>query len=258
MPDSAPTTGAVRIGTERRAPYLNGLTKGGTTRLSSWGDVQGRSGRILIADGDARTRDAVRSVFARTGFETVDARSGLEALDIAQDERPALVLLEVQLPGVSGYEVCHELREQYGSELPIIFLSATRTDASDRVAGLLIGADDYVVKPFDSDELLARARRLISRGNGRFNGASPSPNGVDALTAREREVLGLLAAGILQDEISTTLFISPKTVATHIQRILAKLGVHSRAEAVAVAHRSSLVADVDGHEMSVAPDDAAA
>ncbi|HLM35254.1 MAG TPA: LuxR C-terminal-related transcriptional regulator, partial [Gaiellaceae bacterium] len=85
------------------------------------------------------------------------------------------------------------------------------------------------------DELLARVRRLASRSARR-----PSGVGYD-LTRREREVLRLLAAGISQEGIASRLFISPKTVATHIQRVIGKLGVHSRAQAVALAHREHLV-----------------
>ena len=164
-------------------------------------------------------------------------------------KRPALVLLEVQLTGVSGYEVCHELRDKYGDDFPIVFLSGTRTESSDRVAGLLLGADDYIVKPFDPGELLARVRRLIVRGNGRpavsNGGHSSSPDA--GLTRREQQVLELLSAGLQQSEIAKRLFISPKTVATHIQRILSKLGVHSRAEAVGYAHREGLVGDTVAH-----------
>jgi DNA-binding NarL/FixJ family response regulator len=163
--------------------------------------------------------------------------------------RPALVLLDVQLPGISGYEVCHELREHYGRDLPIVFLSGTRTEPSDRVAGLLVGADDYIVKPFDSDELLARARRLMTRDGRGTAGTNDA-----RLTKRERQVLELLASGVQQNEIAERLVISPTTVATHIQRILSKLGVHSRAEAVATAFQLGLVEpDVGAHAADLVP-----
>jgi DNA-binding NarL/FixJ family response regulator len=150
----------------------------------------------------------------------------------------------VNLPEVSGYEVCRELLDKYGDDVAVIFLSADRTEPYDRVAGLLLGATDYIVKPFDSDELLARVRTALRRSeqSGRYGTGQVAA----LLTAREREVLNLLAGGFDQGEIASKLFISPKTVGTHIQRVLTKLGVHSRAQAVAVAHEQGLTGPVIG------------
>jgi DNA-binding NarL/FixJ family response regulator len=148
-------------------------------------------------------------------------------------------MLEVKLPGLSGYEVCRELKDTYGNELPVFFLSGVRTEPFDRAAGLLIGADDYIVKPFDPDELLARVRRHVTPPEP--NGRRPWPPAASALTGRELEILGLLSEGFGQAGIAQELLISPNTVATHIQHILNKLEVHSRAQAVALAHRAGLL-----------------
>ncbi len=193
-------------------------------------------GTILIVDDDASYRAFVASIFSRVGYATREASSGEEALEEVRRERPSCILLDVLLPGVTGYAVCRELRDEYGDFLPIIFITGERTEAGDRVAGLLLGADDYVLKPFDPDELLARVRRLLIRA------APPRDNGDSfGLTRRERDILALLADGSGQKAIAAKLVLSPKTVATHIQRILTKLSVHSRAEAVALAHREGLV-----------------
>jgi two-component system nitrate/nitrite response regulator NarL len=198
------------------------------------------NGTVLIVDDDANYRAFVSSILERVGYQTSEASSGEDALTAVRDERPSCVLLDVILPGVTGYEVCRELRDEHGEALPIIFVTGERTEPGDRVAGLLLGADDYVVKPFDPDELLARVRRMVARSDlvSRQNGATPE-NSFD-LTGREQEILALLADGRSQKQIAAELVISPKTVATHIQRILVKLGAHSRAEAVAVAHREGL------------------
>src|SRR5207245_3109467 len=135
------------------------------------------------------------------------------------------------LPGVTGYEVCHQLRATYGEFLPIVFVTGERTETGDCVAGLLVGADDYVVKPFDPGELIARVRRRVARSVAR--GSSAYGNSAFELTGREGEVLRLLAQGLDQETIAHQLVLSPKTVATHIQRILPKLGVSSRTQAVA-------------------------
>jgi DNA-binding NarL/FixJ family response regulator len=192
--------------------------------------------RILVVEDDAGQRALMRAILNRIG-EVVEASDGETALAAAQSSPPALVVLDVCLPGLGGYETCRELRERFGDELPIIFVSGERTDPYDRTAGLLLGADDYVVKPFDPDELLTRVRRLLARRTTRAAEATEADDGFAELTPREVEVLALLADGLAQEDIARELVISPRTVATHIQHVLAKLGVHSRAQAVALAYR---------------------
>jgi DNA-binding NarL/FixJ family response regulator len=203
---------------------------------------------ILVVDRNAGTRSRVAGLLERMGYETHQAQNGREALEAARQGQPALVLLEVNLAEVSGYEVCRELRERFGDDVAIIFLSGDRTEPYDRVAGLLLGADDYIVKPFDEGELLARVRSALRHSAVPPSNGSQGAPAAEALTSREREVLKLLARGLTQAEIAQELFISPKTVAGHIQRVLTKLGVHSRAQAVALAHEHGL-ADVEGHRL---------
>jgi DNA-binding NarL/FixJ family response regulator len=211
-------------------------------------------------DDDEGCRSLLVTRMQRLDCTVYEAASGDDALEVAEAVRPSLVILDVSLPRISGYEVCHDLREAYGDSVGIIFVSGTRAEALDRVGGLLIGADDYLAKPFDPDELVTRARILLRRAtggrrSGHANGSGDGngdvighAEGTGTLTAREREVLGLLARGLDQEQIATTLVISSKTVATHIQRTLAKLGVHSRAQAVAHAHRTGLLgADFHAH-----------
>jgi DNA-binding NarL/FixJ family response regulator len=193
---------------------------------------------VLIADQDDEERAALARLLEGAGFDVVEAASGDDALALAQEGVLSLVILEVPLPRMSGYEVCRALREERGKDIPVLFLSGTRTESYDRVAGLSLGADDYLVKPYAPDELLARVRRLA---------AKPRPKAVrraGGLTPRELEILELLADGQSSDEIAGDLFISSKTVATHIEHIFIKLDVHSRVEAVAVAYRDGFVAGV--------------
>jgi DNA-binding NarL/FixJ family response regulator len=211
-------------------------------------------GPILIVDDDPPVRELVRELLEAAGYATIEAPTGEEALVLAGERRPGLVLLDVQLPGISGYEVCRQLKELFSERVPIMFLSGTRTKSHDRVAGLMIGADDYMVKPFAPDELVARVWRLLLRAAE--NGESPNGNDkselTERLTERERQVLSLLAEGLTQNAIAAELYISPKTVATHIQRILSKLDVHSRAEAVSFAYRLGIVSpDVSAHALAL-------
>jgi len=190
-----------------------------------------RPSSVLIVDGEPSARGALSNALHRAGYATQQTGTGEEALEAAGRQRPALVIMETHLPGASGYEICREFRERYGDALPIIFVSAARTDETDRVAGLLLGADEYLAKPIQFDHLLARVRRLVAQS------AAVTGPVASRLTPREQEVLGLLADGLEQDEIANRLFIAPKTVAKHIERILGKLGVRSRAQAVVLALR---------------------
>jgi DNA-binding NarL/FixJ family response regulator len=189
---------------------------------------------IVVADADSGFREHVSALVGDAGYDAAEAKTGPEALEAARCSRPGLVVLDVQLPEICGYEVCRKLREEFGPGLPIIFVSAERTEPSDRVAGLLVGADDYLAKPVSADELLARIRALLRRSGASTAGAS-------TLTARELEILCLLADGLTTRDIAQRLFISRKTVGTHADHILRKLGVHSRTEAVAHAYRDGLV-----------------
>ncbi|MDP9281421.1 MAG: response regulator transcription factor [Chloroflexota bacterium] len=116
--------------------------------------------RILVVDDDARLAASLRRALAYEGHEVEVAGDGPGALLAARDRPPDLVVLDVMLPGLDGVEVCRRLRA--GSDLPILMLTA-RDAISDRVAGLDAGADDYLVKPFAYDELLARVRALLRR-----------------------------------------------------------------------------------------------
>jgi len=193
-------------------------------------------GPVAIVDEDADFRSLAATPLERCGFEVREFAAGEEALDGLHGEGPSLVLVEVRLPGICGYEVCRALRDEFGDDLPIVFVSDDRTERRDRVAGLLVGADDYLAKPVAPDELAARVRMLARR---RRHDESPARRG---LTARELEVLRLLAGGSRQNQIAAQLTISSKTVAGHIERILEKLNVHIRTEAVALAYRERLVA----------------
>lgn len=191
-------------------------------------------GPVVIADEDTASREELARVFEAAGYEVVQVGSGEEALRAVEEATPSVVLLEIPLGNLSGYEVCRTLREE-ASGIPIVFVSGSRTESYDRVAGLLVGADDYIVKPYAPDELLTRVRSLVRRSQ------PPTLPVTGKLTKRELEVLRLLADGLRQDEIAERLFISRKTVGTHVANILRKLGVHSQIQAVALAYREELL-----------------
>ena len=194
---------------------------------------------VLVVDPDPAQRGLVRSLVERAGFRSQAVSTGEQALEAARRERPQLVVLEVRLADISGYEVCRALREEFGDTLGIMFVSGDRTEAGDRVAGLMIGADDYLPKPLAGDELLARVRALARRAGAYDHLKAPALRKT-GLTSRELEVLHMLADGHNQHAIAQKLYITPKTVAKHIEHILTKLPARSRAEAVAIAYQTGL------------------
>jgi DNA-binding NarL/FixJ family response regulator len=186
-------------------------------------------GRVLVVDDDPVIYDLVGPTLTEHGYTTRRALDAREALYLIERETPDVVLLDVRLPDISGYQLCRRLRDDYGDTMGIVLVSGERMESFDRVAGLLLGADDYVLKPFAIDELLARVHRLARRSR-------PIARTVVAgLTRRELEILRLLACGMDHLEIARDLVIAAKTVEKHIEHILLKLGVHSRAQAVALA-----------------------
>lgn len=193
---------------------------------------------VLVVDDDRLFVASVRALLEGAGYRVVSAASGEAALAIAAEHAPLVVLLDIHLPDLNGYEICRMLRDALGRTVAIAFVSGTRTDAVDISSGLLIGADDYLVKPCNPSELVSRVGALMRR----VRAEKRSRN----LTRREFHVLQLLSDGLNQKEIARTLSISPKTVGVHIERILRKLDVHSRAQAVAAAYRENLVSAVRG------------
>jgi len=117
-------------------------------------------GRVLVVEDDADIADVLRRSLLNEGYEVRTSADGVEALDVAAGFFPDLVVLDLGLPRLDGVEVCRRLRED--GDVPILMLTA-RAETEDRVAGLDSGADDYLVKPFERQELLARIRALLRR-----------------------------------------------------------------------------------------------
>jgi DNA-binding response OmpR family regulator len=115
---------------------------------------------ILVVDDEPRYIRAIQINLEASGYEVITARDGQTAIELAAGEEPDLILLDIRMGGLDGYEVCRRIREF--SAVPIIMLTALAEDA-DKVAGLDVGADDYVTKPFSADELLARVRAVLRR-----------------------------------------------------------------------------------------------
>jgi DNA-binding NarL/FixJ family response regulator len=219
--------------------------------------VAGRRAQILVVDDDPTFCRFVEEALEDAGMGVLLADGADSATAIARENHTDATVLDVGLPGINGYGLCRQLREIYGPELPVVFVSGTQTGAKERATGILVGGDDYLVKPVDPDELVARLRRLLERA--RTWSKPPTSD----LTTREIEVLQLVAEGYPPAQVATELVISPKTVSSHVQRILVKLNAHTRAQAVAIAYEAGLIRlpgnslgsnlEVDGHVMNGTP-----
>jgi DNA-binding response OmpR family regulator len=134
--------------------------------------------RILLVDDEPMVTEGVGRYLEREGFEVATAADGEEALRLARESKPDLVVLDVLLPKLDGLSVCRALRRD--SQTPIIMLTA-RGEESDRILGLELGADDYVVKPFSPGEVVARIKAVLRRAGGQSAGSRPA----EALTFSE-------------------------------------------------------------------------
>ena len=116
--------------------------------------------RVLVVDDDRHIAELVSLYLNKEGFETREVYNGREVLDAYREFRPDLLVLDLMLPGTDGYSICRELRKF--SKTPVIMLTA-KGDVFDKVLGLELGADDYMVKPFDGKELVARVKAVLRR-----------------------------------------------------------------------------------------------
>jgi DNA-binding NarL/FixJ family response regulator len=202
--------------------------------------------RVLIADDHPVVRQGIAVLLSVHEDMLVvgEAADGAEAIRLTQAAQPDVVLLDLKLPGVDGLAVLTELRERGSPARALVLTSAA--DHSQVALALQAGAAGFLYKDVDPDALV-RAIRSVHDGNtllapeaaGLLGAGQQAPRGIAALTAREREVLSLLADGRSNREIARILGVSEKTVKTHVSSVLAKLGVADRTQAAVLAVRSA-------------------
>jgi len=200
---------------------------------------------VLVVDDEPIVREVVCTYLQREGYRTIEAPDGNRAREVLEREQPALVVLDLMLPGMDGLELCRWIRGR--SELPVIMLTA-RGEEADRIVGLELGADDYVTKPFSPRELVARVKTVLRRsgtqtaGNGRlsFDGLTidartreVTRDGVELkLTAKEFDLLWFLASHPRQvfsrDQLMDRVWgysaaLDTGTVTVHVRRLREKI-----------------------------------
>lgn len=197
--------------------------------------------RLLVVDDEPKLLRAVAVDLQGEGYDVSVARSGAEALISVAQKMPDLIISDIRMPGMDGYEFARRLRQNQSTALiPIIFLTAKDT-TQDRIEGFRTGVDAYLTKPFEPDELLAvidsilnrveRTHSQIARLVGRAEAEKTNERFFDeALTEAETRVAGAVARGLSNKEIAHEFGISVRTVEHHIRHILAKKNFSNRVE----------------------------
>lgn len=227
--------------------------------------------KILVVDDDLTLRKVLQNSLEQKGYQVVAVGSGKDALAIFDRDVPDIIISDVSMPEMDGYEFCRQLRSQpSGKLIPFIFLSA-KNELNDRVQGHSIGADSYISKPFEMKELLANIEALIERSRrvhaeivhlieqlanpqskilaNQHNIWEIQSNTTDnttavptsdpkplPLTPAEERVFWETIQGYTNKQISERLFISPRTVQTHLSNILNKLNLSNRTQLVRFAY----------------------
>ncbi|MGA1624737.1 MAG: response regulator transcription factor [Prochlorothrix sp.] len=206
--------------------------------------------KILIVDDDITLRTALTRYLEKRDYIVRDAASGIEGLAVFEKDPPDLIVSDVMMPEMDGFEFCRQMRaSREGQLIPLIFLSS-RGDVEDRIQGHVLGADDYLIKPFEPRELIAkiesqleRSRRIHSEIVRLMQQAKvmsvepetrPAPEPLP-LTPAEEKVFWEVVQGYTNRQIGDRLFISPRTVQTHLSNILGKLNLDNRAQLVRFA-----------------------
>jgi DNA-binding NarL/FixJ family response regulator len=222
---------------------------------------------ILVVDDDLGTRLSISDYLELSGYSVITADDGQEALAMVEEYHPDLIVTDIVMPRMNGYELVRRVRQQPAFRLlPVILLTA-RTKTQERILGYQSGCDLYLPKPFELEELAAAIRNLLERSQiiqseYRFShkenlGNSTSTKAVDAhnplftqiqqsqivssLTSREQEVLELLTHGLSNAEMGHQLHLSPRTVEKYVSSLLRKTSTNNRAELVRFAMKHGLV-----------------
>jgi len=199
--------------------------------------------RILVVDDEAKLLRAVAVTLREEGYEVTTARGGAEALVAVNASVPDLVVSDIRMPGMDGYQLARALRSSPRTEfIPIVFLTA-KGERKDRLAGIRTGVDAYLVKPFDPEELIAVVANLLARADrtsaelarlvSTAKGLESQPEALtfdEDFTPTETRVARLVAEGLSNKEIAAELGSSVRTVEGHISNILSKKGWSNRVE----------------------------
>lgn len=194
--------------------------------------------RLLLIDDDPNLILLVKDYLEFRGYEVITAENGREALEVLEQEIPDMIICDVMMPEMDGYAFVNEVRqEERTSWIPILFLSA-KGQSQDKIKGLNIGADVYMVKPFEPEELVAQVEASLKQayrqrqqtGGGGENEAKIQVPFDVHLTQTELKVVQFVARGLANRDIAQELNVSQRTVESHVSNMLGKTGLNNRTE----------------------------
>jgi DNA-binding NarL/FixJ family response regulator len=198
----------------------------------------GSQKRLLLIDDDPNLILLVKDYLEFRGYEVVAAGNGIEALDSLKQKLPDLIVCDVMMPEMDGYTFVQHIREDSRTNwIPVLFLSA-KGQSQDRVKGLNTGADVYMSKPFEPEELVAQVESLLRQTSRILEGkVTKGENGPKLrvrpkveLTLTEQKVVNWVAKGLANREIAIAMNVSQRTIESHVSNMLAKTGLHNRTE----------------------------
>ncbi len=217
---------------------------------------------ILVVDDEPGIRLSVSDYLEMSGYSVVAAENGQKALEKLEAYHPHLIVTDITMPEMDGYELVRRVRQRPDFRLlPVVFLTA-RTETQERIRGYQLGADLYLPKPFDLEELGAVIRNLLDRSQimqlewrsrsvseepslganqSEANDSQASAQAVFSLTHREQDVLKLLVEGMSNIQIGNHLHLSPRTVEKYVSSLLRKTETNNRAELVRVSFENHLI-----------------
>ncbi|HEY9781571.1 MAG TPA: response regulator transcription factor [Leptolyngbyaceae cyanobacterium] len=194
--------------------------------------------RLLLIDDDPNLILLVKDYLEFRGYEVITAENGREALEVLEQEIPDMIICDVMMPEMDGYAFVNQVRqEERTSWIPILFLSA-KGQSQDKIKGLNIGADVYMVKPFEPEELVAQVEASLKqafRQRQQTGGGNDSESKIQVpfdvhLTQTELKVVQFVARGLANRDIALELNVSQRTVESHVSNMLGKTGLHNRTE----------------------------
>jgi DNA-binding NarL/FixJ family response regulator len=204
--------------------------------------------KLLLIDDDPNLIMLVKDYLEFRGYEVITAENGREALEVLADKMPDLIICDIMMPEMDGYAFVEQIRLDPRTEwVPVIFLSA-KSQSKDRIKGLNVGGDVYMIKPFEPEELVAQVESSLKQTNRLLQHSSKIPD-LDKqisvarnveLTPTEIKVVTLVAQGFANREIAQKLKVSQRTIESHVSNMLNKTNLHNRTELARWAIETSM------------------